>query len=257
MNDLYNRIKSHHRARSRSPASGLVIGSPQDIKIAIPRNRNDDNGRPIQPVTRDVDSETMRRGLDHVSTFLAKHGRRIEVVAVGGAVNTLFLHTREKTHDIDIFSSELDKPSRILLDEAAHDAQKRIPALGTDWLNTETEMWMTGPAENDLTHAAAEQNVRLYEGQGLIVYLAPWDYAFTGKVHRIQTGGGNVRDYDLADAAHYMHQYILAHSNRPVKAGMIQEWAKKWRGYEVKASILARIQIEYKRHYGGHKAMDL
>ncbi|KAM7211401.1 hypothetical protein V8F06_013225 [Rhypophila decipiens] len=205
INDLYNRTKSHHRARSRSPASGLVIGSPQDIKIAIPRNRNDENGRPIQPVTRDVDSETMHRGLDHVSSFLAKHDRRLEVVAI----------------------------------------------------NTETEMWMTGPAEKDLTHAVAEQNVRLYEGQGLIVYLAPWDYAFTGKVHRIQTGGGNVRDYDLADAAHYMHQYIFAHSNRPVKAGMIQEWAKKWRGYEVKASILARIQTEYKRHYGGRKAMDL
>lgn len=242
--------ESRPEGRQGGGGAGLQIGAPQSVAIHIPRNRQDVNGIPIPQVTRDIDQNVLRAALDRVSQYIAQRGRHLSVIAVGGAVNTLYLRSRATTHDVDVFGSDFGNQSRILVDAAMHDAQQHIPALGTDWLNTETQMWMPGPMHNELTQMARQQNVQVYHGEGLTILAAPWEYAFTAKISRILTGGAQARPYDLPDAVTYIHQYIRSHRNRPVPIPTVIGWARRWR-HELTEDILTnRVNPEYRRRYG-------
>lgn len=220
------------------------------MTIHVPRNRADANGIPIPQVTRDINQSVLYAALNRVSQYIAQRGRHLSVIAVGGAVNTLYLRSRATTHDVDVFGSDFGNGPRILLDEAMHDAQQHIPALGTDWLNTETQMWMPGPMHDELTRMARQQNVHVFHGHGLTILAAPWAYAFTAKIHRILLGGDQARPYDLPDAVTYIHQYIQSHGNRPVPVATVLGWARHWR-HEVTEDILRnRVNLEYRRRYG-------
>lgn len=118
-----------NRRKDKTPAR-LTIGGPQDVQIHIPRNRADEHGVPVQQVTRDIDHDVLLSALDHVSSYIARSQRRISVMAVGGAVNTLYLRSRSTTHDVDIFGSDFNNQARILLDAAMQDAQRTSPGLG-------------------------------------------------------------------------------------------------------------------------------
>ena len=204
------------KGKGRQNAQGsLTIGAPQDVMIHIPRNRADEHGVPLQQITRDIDANTLLAALNHVSNYTARRNHHISAIAVGGAVNTLLLRSRSTTHDVDVFGSDFDNNARRLMDDAMHDAQQHFPELGTDWLNTETQMWMPGPMHHELTAAAKKQDVKVFDGSGLTIYAAPWAYAFSAKVSRILTGGDQTRPYDLADAVTYIHEYIRAHRNQP------------------------------------------
>ncbi|AEO67565.1 uncharacterized protein THITE_53192 [Thermothielavioides terrestris NRRL 8126] len=238
--------------RPRDGRSDVQIGAPQDVTIQIPRNRNDPQGVPIQQVTRDIDQGVLRAALDHVSQFMERRNRHLSVIAVGGAVNTLYLRSRATTHDVDVFGSDFGNESRILLDAAMHDAQQHIPELGTDWLNTETQLWMPGRMHDELTQMAREQNVQVYHGRGLTILAAPWAYAFTAKLSRILLGGAHARSYDLADAVTYIHEYIRAHGNQPVPIATVFDWARRWH-HEITDDLLRnRVDPEYVRRYGRH-----
>lgn len=246
--------KRRQRKRRQGGGGGgggrVQIGAPQNVMIHIPRNRNDEQGVPIPQVTRDIDQNVLRTALDHVSQYIASRGRHLSIIGVGGAVNTLYLGSRATTHDVDVFGSDFGNQSRILLDEAMHDAQQHIPALGTDWLNTETQMWMPGPMHDELTQLARQQNVQVYIGQGLTILAAPWEYAFTAKVSRILVGGVQARPYDLADAVTYIHEYIQLHDNRPVPIATVLGWARHWH-HEITEDVLRnRVNPEYRRRYG-------
>ncbi|KAH7153406.1 hypothetical protein EDB81DRAFT_841627 [Dactylonectria macrodidyma] len=182
--------------QQRGNAARPIVSSPQNMQILIPRNRVDDDGATLQQVTRDIDYDVLLAALNHVSAYIAEQRQHISVMVVDGAVNVLYLRSRSTTHDIDVFGSDFSNQARILLDAAMLDAQSHIPGLGTDWLNTETQMWMSGP--------------------GLAIYAAPWSYAFSAKISRLMTDGDEVRPYDLQDAVIYLHGYIRAHGNRPV-----------------------------------------
>lgn len=241
------------RGRSQQPSQGggvVQIGEPQNVTIHIPRNRADAQGVPIPPVTRDIDQSVLRAALDHVSQYIAQRGRHLSVIGVGGAVNTLYLRSRATTHDVDVFGSDFGNQSRMLLDEAMHDAQQHIAGLGTDWLNTETQMWMPGSMHDELTTMAREQNVQVYHGQGFTVLAAPWAYAFTAKCSRILLGGAQARAYDLPDAVTYIHEYIRSHRGQPVSIATVMGWARHWH-HEITEDLLRnRVNPEYVLRYG-------
>lgn len=215
----------------------VTIGAPQDVMIHIPRNRTDRYGVPTQQVTQEVDRDTLIAALHHVSDFIARQRQHITVIAVGGAVNTLFLRSRLITHDVDVFGSDFSNQGRVLLDRAMHDARQRFRALGTDWLNTETQMWMPGPLHQELTAGARRQNVKVFDGPGLTILAAPWEYAFSAKINRILTGGVQRRPYDLADAATYIHEYIRSHGNASIPVATARGWAKHYH-HETNDNIL-------------------
>ncbi|KAK4149396.1 hypothetical protein C8A00DRAFT_18898 [Chaetomidium leptoderma] len=236
--------------RRQQGVGGVQISAPQNVSIHIPRNRNDADGIPIPQVTRDMDQNVLRAALDQVSQYIAQRDRHLSVIAVGGAVNTLYLRSRATTHDVDVFGSDFGNESRMLLDEAMHDAQQHIPGLGTDWLNTETQMWMPGPMHDELTQMARQQNIHVYRGQGLDILAAPWEYAFTAKISRILLGGNQARPYDLPDAVTYIHEYIRSHGNQPVPIATVLGWARRW-NHEITEDVLKnRVNPEYRRRYG-------
>lgn len=228
------------------------IGQPQNVQIHIPRNRLDEQGVPLQSVSREVDEVTLRQGLGIVSDFIAQRGQHISVIAVGGAVNLLYLKSRATTHDVDIFSSNFGNQARVLLDDAMHEAQRRLPALGTDWLNTETQMWMRGNMHAELTRAAEEQDVRVFDGVGLRIYAAPWEYAFSAKINRLLHPQGQARSYDLADAVVYIHRYISAHGNQPVKVATAMNWARHYHHDCDEDILLNRVSPRHLQHYHRH-----
>lgn len=80
----------------------------------------------------------------------------------------------------------------------------------------------------ELTQAAREQNVRIFDRAGLMIYAAPWDYAFSAKINRILHPQGQERPYDLDDAVVYINRYIRAHGNQPVKVATALEWARRY-----------------------------
>ncbi|KAJ6553656.1 hypothetical protein B0H10DRAFT_2111826 [Mycena sp. CBHHK59/15] len=45
----------------------------------------------------------LRAGLNSIAEMLSEQGRSIQIVTVGGAVNTILLRTRQATSDVDFF----------------------------------------------------------------------------------------------------------------------------------------------------------
>lgn len=124
---------------ARAGRTPMNIRSPQEVQIHLPRNRVNQDGAPIPMTVVDIDRSTLRRALGHVSDFLIRRGRSLTVLAVGGAVNTLYLQTRMATHDVDMFGTNLGNHSRMLLDEALRYAAQQIHGpLGTHCFNTDT-----------------------------------------------------------------------------------------------------------------------
>ncbi len=218
--------------------------------IHVPRNRVDRYGAPLQQVTREIDRGTLLAALAHVANYVAQRGQGITVVAVGGAVNTLHLQSRHTTHDVDIFGAGFTNDARVLLDEAMHDAQRHYGGLGTDWLNTETQMWMPGPVHQQLTSAAMKQNVKVFDMPGLTIYAAPWSYAFSAKINRLLTGGDQTRPYDLDDAVSYVHEYIKSHGGQPVNTSIAIGWARHFRHESTPEFLRTRVNQAYRRQYG-------
>ncbi|KFG79540.1 hypothetical protein MANI_021888 [Metarhizium anisopliae] len=248
----HNDTEPGPRKPRQGQARGINIGLPQEVMIHVPRNRLDRYGVPVQQVTRDIDRDVLLAALEHVARYISHRGKNIAVIAVGGAVNTLYLQSRSTTHDVDIFGSTFTNQARMLLDEAMQDAQRLYRGLGTDWLNTETQMWMPGPLHSRLTEAAERQNVRVFDMPGLTIYAAPWAYAFSAKVNRILTGGDQARPYDLDDAVSYIHEYIRAHGDQPVPTATALDWARQFHHESTANFLRTRVNQAYRRRYGGN-----
>jgi hypothetical protein len=190
----------------------------------------------------------MEQALRLVGDYIASKGRNLTAVCVGGAVNLLLLRTRHMTHDIDMLGG-LGNASRILLDEAQNYAQSQMGnRLGTDWLNTETEMWIAHQ-RGYIQELAERQNVVVFQHGGLTVLAAPWEYAFCTKIDRWGKGD-QVRPYDLTDAAHYLNRWIRAHGGRPVPLRIVQRWAENWNTTMDRRSLLREFNREYRRLFG-------
>lgn len=237
------------RPRQRQEGS-ITIGAPQEVLIHVPRNRVDQDGVPVRQVTREISRDVLLAALQHVAQHIAQHGQNVTVITVGGAVNTLYLRSREMTHDVDIFGSDFTNQARILLDEAMQDARRQYRHLGTDWLNTETQMWMPGPLHSRLTTAAQQQDVKVFEMPGLTIYAAPWPYAFSAKVNRILTGGDQVRPYDLDDAVTYIHEFIETHDNQQVPLETALGWAREFNHECTTKFLRTRVNQAYRKRYG-------
>jgi hypothetical protein len=238
------------------PIAGLSISGPTAHQIHIPRNRADPDGLPIQQTSKEMNRGTLEAGLQYMSDYIAsKPGApKVTVPVVGGVVNTLYLRTRPSTHDVDVFGSDLSNAQRVLLDEAMYQAQKHVPGLGTDWFNTETQMWMTGPVHADLTKSSQDRGVCVFEGKGLALYAAPWEYAFSAKVSRV-VAGEHERPYDVDDAVGYIRQYIVSRGgNRPVQVKEALEWARKW-GHRTDEKLLrGKVNQMYVKKYNAGPA---
>ncbi|KAL2370250.1 hypothetical protein RJ035_000616 [Blastomyces gilchristii] len=164
--------------------------------IHLPRNRADAHGIPIPQTTHEIERSVLENALNTMAEFLSQRKEEMTVTAVGGVVNTLFLHNRMSTHDVDIFGSNLNNNSRVLFDEAMQYAIRRSSApLGTDWFNTENQIWLSPSLHRELTEEAMRQNVVVFHRRGLKVLACTMELCLLGQ--NFQTAHRRVSDSPL------------------------------------------------------------
>ena len=98
--------------------------------------------RPGVPPEQPMSADTIRQGLTSVAATLHSKGQNISIVAVGGAVNTLLLHTRESTGDVDFFyrtKTKHEDVTKVIV--AANTAATKLK-LGDHWLNNHTAVFI-------------------------------------------------------------------------------------------------------------------
>jgi hypothetical protein len=87
-------------------------------------------------------ADTINQGLTAVATALNAKRRNVSVIAVGGAVNTLYLRTRPSTGDVDFFYHTKTRHEDVTqLIRAADSARKRLK-LEDHWLNNHTALFI-------------------------------------------------------------------------------------------------------------------
>lgn len=100
-----------------------------------------------------------------------------------------------------------------------------------------------------LTAESLQQNVLIFQGEGLSILAALWEYAFCPKVNRIFTDREQTRLYDLDDAVVYLREYIRAHGNRAVSVRMIEGWARSFNLTTSARYLLETLNVAYRRRY--------
>jgi len=98
--------------------------------------------RPGAPPEIQMTADTIRSGLTNVAAALNSKKQNISIIAVGGAVNTLLLHTRESTGDVDFFyrtKTKHEDVTQVII--AANTAATKLK-LGDHWLNNHTALFI-------------------------------------------------------------------------------------------------------------------
>ncbi|KAI4257446.1 MAG: hypothetical protein L6R42_005656 [Xanthoria sp. 1 TBL-2021] len=226
---------------------GTTISRPQELILQVPRPQVDYNGRPIRVEDYELDRQTLRAALTAMANYIDNQRQEITIITVGGAVNTMLLQTRDSTHDVDFFGTNLNNNQRVLLDEAAKYAERKsLTPLGAEWFNSQTMLWLPPDVHHTVTDEALRQNEIVFHKRGLKVIAAPWNYALCGKMNRL-VRPDQTRPYDLADAVSYLRYYIEKHG-RPVSSARIKEWCRHYQK-ETSNEVIRAINEEYKRRY--------
>ena len=244
------------KARAQHPVQhqqqGAQISGPVGGPIMVPPVYRDAGGRPIQHASFTLTREILSRALDDMAAWLAQNGVTANIVTVGGAVNTLYLRSRDNTHDVDFFLANPTAPEHTAIHQAARHANRQVNgALGADWFNNATQVMMGRQVQQSLAAGAFQQNTIVYQrmgnGGGLRIYAAPWSYAFCGKLNRLCEVSH--RSYDLADAISYLHEYLRTSGQQTVSARKIFGWCQQYRK-NVTEAVLQRVDEAYRQAYG-------
>ena len=215
--------------------------------MLVPPPYRDQHGRPIQHSASELDRKAIIEALGDMAGFLEQRGVRTRLVTVGGAVNTLYLQSRQSTHDVDFFLESANATTHHAIHEAARFAnRKRGGRLGAEWLNNATQLFMPAPLQQALFAGALEQGVVVFEQRGLQVYAAPWSYAFCGKLNRMCEE--NPRPYDLADAVVYLHEHFRETKRKNISSRKVQEWCQRY-NKAMTDSVLRRVDEAYYQKY--------
>ncbi|KAF1988747.1 hypothetical protein K402DRAFT_328105 [Aulographum hederae CBS 113979] len=242
---------SSRPTEAATPARRVNISGPVDPPGMVPRRQRDAQGVPIAPTEHELNRHNITQALGYVAHYLHSRGKSLILIAVGGAVNTVLLRTRDSTHDVDVFNPAFSASELSMLRSAVEYAEQQSPTpLGNRWLNNETGT-IGGTTQNipQLIEMARQQNDVVFRAQGLTVLAAPWHYAFVSKIGRITYGTG--RPYDAADAAAYLHEHIRRHEGRPVRASEIRKWGQRFRRVTPN-EVLEQVDAVYSRTYGQH-----
>ncbi|KAK7001700.1 hypothetical protein R3P38DRAFT_2558153 [Favolaschia claudopus] len=191
----------------------------------------DESDEPQPPLT----GHLLRSALDRVADTLRDQGHYIEIVAVGGAVNTLLLGSRETTTDVDFlyYSVQDDMTVKDLL-HAAQSVARSAGIRDEQWLNNHTESFIQKSVLGSLYQESVTQNRIVFDAGGLKVYAAAWPFAFVQKV--IRNGSTQQKSYDIDDAVAYLKEMK---NGADLSFGTVQGWAKK---YKLPAPQLASFE---------------
>lgn len=219
-------VRTQGTRRGQRREGIATVSAPQGGLQLVPAPERDTTGRPILYQEYNLSRRNLKRALHYVADFINRRENELTLIAVGGAVNTIHLQSREATHDVDFFTANLSYRASAadVVRAAAVDAAARssVP-LGGNWLNNATALFLGREMQKKLRQEAIKQDCVIFQEPGLKVLAAPWHYALCGKLDRMCKP--EKCPYDAADAARYLHQHITTHGNRMVPVSQIQQWA--------------------------------
>ena len=170
-----------------------------------------------------ISHDDLLAGLKAMASHLHGRGAHVTIVVMGGAVNTLFLETRDYTRDVDFFTSD---NWATLLKEASKAAQTQSGGvLGPDWFNNGAGRLLRPRIRREAFDAALEQNEILLDDPGMTALVAPWIMCFVAKLQKIAWQPEIVQEYDFADAAHYLQQHIRKSGGMRLTVTEVYQWA--------------------------------
>ncbi|KAK3307137.1 uncharacterized protein B0T15DRAFT_553551 [Chaetomium strumarium] len=209
------------------PLQNIRISGPVTPPGQVPAPQRDERGLWVKHAQYELSRQNIIKALGYAAQYISQKGQNVTVVAVGGAVNTVLLQTRNTTYDVDFLCPLLVQPTLGIVRETGKYAVERssVP-LAADWLNNATAR-MPGVVEHvdALQEEAVAQNDVLFSRPGLTVVAAPWNYAFIKK-------------------------YIAkAHSNKPVPLVKIQRWGAKYKALCPVETLGPNNEL-YRRTYG-------
>ncbi|KAK4103756.1 hypothetical protein N658DRAFT_421532 [Parathielavia hyrcaniae] len=199
-----------------------------------------------------LDRTTLISALKHVAAYIAKKKGNVTVIAVGGAVNTMYLQSRTATHDVDFFNNRLTAADFEQLVTGAKEAAKRDPKLNEEWFNNRTIFFIPKDQRETLTEEALAQHEVIFKEGGLTVLAAPWQYAFCCKVDRLAGGGINAaRAYDLDDAVQYLRRYLMTRRETQVRCTTVQEWFARYslRWTKANDAVVAQVNAAFQAKF--------
>lgn len=205
-----------------------------------------------------LNRNTLLGALENVAASIAKKKGNVTVIAVGGAVNTIYLQSRDATHDVDFFNEYLTPADYENLVRSARDAAKRDTSLGEEWFNNRTILFIPNNQRRSLTDEAIQQGEVIFKKKGLTVLAAPWNYAFCCKVDRLAGSGlYGARQYDLSDAVEYLGRHLETAGASSVSKKTIQDWFEQYslRWTANTEAVLSRIAQGYTTRFGGTQSV--
>ncbi|KAL2687004.1 hypothetical protein Neosp_004553 [[Neocosmospora] mangrovei] len=242
----------YEREMESRPVRPVTISDPMGGPVMIPPMFRDETGRPIQYETSSLSRRQIINAFEHMAEYLDECGIEANVVVVGGAVNTVYLGSRESTHDVDFFLEDPASKEYMSLDLAAKFANRQAEGrLGEEWFNNSTQLFMARDVQTSLVRQAKQQNAVVFERRGtkggLKVYAAPWTYALCSKLNRLCEI--NARSYDMDDAVVYLNRHLLLTTEKYVKSQELYDWCR-WYSHDVRREILKQLDEKYFQSYG-------
>ncbi|KAK4656278.1 hypothetical protein QC762_0058740 [Podospora pseudocomata] len=199
-----------------------------------------------------LDYQTLWNALNNVAAYINRRNGNVTVIAVGGAVNTIHLRSRNATHDVDFFNNQLTVNDYELLINGAKDAVRRDRRLTEEWFNNRTIFFIPQERRDELTEEALLIHEVIFRAAGLTVLAAPWQYSFSCKVDRLSGGGLNsAQSYDLDDAVQYIHRYLLQRGGRQVNKSTVRGWFVHYQLQWTHANetVIARVNAAYRARF--------
>lgn len=236
------------------PYRKAAWGQPQRAQRQY--SQTSDYCQPPRPVNLEPDRSTLIHALEHMGQYLDHHGVMACAVTVGGLVNTIYLQTQKATWDINFFSDDPNSSVNWYMDEAARSAARasggtRGVPLKPNWVTNATQIIRDRQLGTRLMMEAQQQNVIVfqYRGQrgGLLIYAAPWAYAFCGKLERLCDANQSL--LDVNDAVLYLHEYLRSKNRSGVSTGEVGKWCHEYRK-NVTDAALHHVNIQYYHIYG-------
>ncbi|KAK1219353.1 hypothetical protein PQX77_017928 [Marasmius sp. AFHP31] len=225
--------------------------------------------RPGESTETKLTADSIKSGLKAVADSIRAKGNNISIVAVGGAVNTVLLRTRQSTSDVDFFYRTKTKHEDVTQVILAADAARKALKLDDHWLNNHTALfiqvgvflttfaWEKGFTDEiintqegtiqRLYDEAVQQKDIVFNAPGLTVYAAPWRYALAAKLDRLSMPGA--RPYDLSDAVDYLARLIEKQGGKAVKKSALKAWATEFQFTVPTEDLMNRLAAEYKKKF--------
>lgn len=200
-----------------------------------------------------LDRKTLLKALSNVAISINKAKGNVTVIAIGGAVNTIHLQSRDATHDVDFFNDYLTPREFEVLINGARKAADKDKHLDEGWFNNRTIFFIPQDQRQELSREAYQQNEVIFQQPGLTVLAAPWNYAFCCKVDRLAGGGlHSARKYDLSDAVEYLARYLMAAGMPWISMDTAMDWFRRFslRWTDNNDQAIVRVNATYASRFG-------